>query len=915
MKKTIYIFLLLVFSEAYAQNVMSVENKSGDALSQIEVGLIIQNSVPFVAFQCDILLPSQVKYVDQSTSLTDRKSDHSISASLINGNTLRIVAFSITQKVFAGNSGVIAKFGLLLGSLPGNFTLELSNAVISNSSSVNILSSVVNGTVLIASPNISVSVTKLEYGRIPINSERSLFVSITNTGNKILNISRVYINNKYFELAGDTTFNILQNGVRNLEIKFKSRIKGSYQNKLIIESNDPDQPKILIDLNAVSYAVNELHQKNASGRSGHPIWINYKISNMEKFCGLQFDISLPAVLKLLPDSVKLNYRAQDHIIKASQLSGEKVRVIAYSPTNKTFLLNDGDVISIGFMLNGIGGNYNTALENVIISDSLGFNIISDYYSNSLNIISPSLVAEAAINFGECSINDSIRKNLNIQNSGSDTLIINSLNSENNVFKSLSSTPVKIAPSQNKNLSLEFKSLFKGSFTERAVIRSNDPIRDPFYLQLQAVSFNPNYIVVKDTTATIGDTCLVSIEIQNAEPFVAFQFDIECPANFQYINGSASLTNRKVDHSLSIGSIGTNKFRIFSFSLTQSHFLSNNGAVVKMKFRVTDPPGTYTLQLSNAIISNSLSQNILKSSQNGTIRLNSAQVKAAFNLAAGWNLVSVPVSASDMNTKILFPDYASNTFYYDNGYKIVNTLEFGKGYWVKYNLNKQVEITGAIPASNEIIVKQGWNLIGGVNNRILTSNIATVPINIKSSNFFGFNNGYFIPNELEPGKGYWIKVNSDGRLIFNTALGKNSKEITTNWKNDKSGCKISFTDNGNNTKILFLSENMFLGENNDLPPTPPSGVFDVRWSNNKLVESLNGVNEIVLSSPEYPVTIKVEGCDLWIKDKINGMVVNQLVKKGESLTITNKAIERLEVKATELPTEFELYQLNWRFLTQ
>ena len=65
---------------------------------------------------------------------------------------------------------------------------------------------------------------------------------------------------------------------------------------------------------------------------------------------------------------------------------------------------------------------------------------------------------------------------------------------------------------------------------------------------------------------------------------------------------------------------------------------------------------------------------------------------------------------------------------------------------------------------QVQVTTGWNLIGALTT-IQASEVTTDPPGIIVSPFYGFNmaSGYYIATTLEAGKGYWVKVSSNGTI--------------------------------------------------------------------------------------------------------------------------------------------------------
>ncbi|WKZ71247.1 MAG: choice-of-anchor D domain-containing protein [Melioribacteraceae bacterium] len=621
MKKIIpFIIAFTLQSFLLAQNIMHIPNVSGDANNTILVNLEINNADEFVAFQTDITLPAQVTYLANSASLTGRKSDHSLSANVINGNILRIIAFSINQNPFSGNSGSVLTYELVLKTIPGIYTLQMSNSIISDENSTNIITSFVNGQLTLYAPDVDLSTGSINFGEIPLLQNNTRQFTIYNYGNVTLNVSRVANTIEYFEVIGDTLFSISPGSNRSVSVRFNSVEKGVYANKIQIYSNDPDEALKEINTTATAFAVNELHGLSASGRSGYPVEVEFTMNNMEGITGFQFDIVLPSVLTFIPDSIFLSERKVDHVISASQISSNRLRVVSYSPSNNTFTGNDGQLLSAKFNLDGTGGNHNYNLENVVLSDGSAENVVSDYSSSYVNVASPDINGNGIINFSEVSVVDSANVIYQISNTGNDTLKITSITSNNPSFWTNFESLLIIQQGTSENLSVSFHNSQKNTHTGRLTLRSNDPDEDPFYVNLTANAFAPNYIGVGDTSGFKNTEVILEINIDNHEQFTAFQVDIDVPENFTYVDNSAVLTDRKQDHSISVSVVGTNKIRVISFSMTGKVFEENTGAVAQLSFMADCNAGDYELTLSSGILSDQSSNNILYALHNGSLEI-------------------------------------------------------------------------------------------------------------------------------------------------------------------------------------------------------------------------------------------------------------------------------------------------------
>jgi hypothetical protein len=142
----------------------------------------------------------------------------------------------------------------------------------------------------------------------------------------------------------------------------------------------------------------------------------------------------------------------------------------------------------------------------------------------------------------------------------------------------------------------------------------------------------------------------------------------------------------------------------------------------------------------------------------------------FGVSSGWNMVSVPLTVADYRKIILFPTAQSSAFAFDAGYLSKDILKNGVGYWLKFNANQNIPMSGAARSSDSVDVSAGWNMIGSISSPLPISNITTSPgVNI-TSQFYQYQAGYTQAETVFPGKAYWIKVSAPGKLYFNSGTG-------------------------------------------------------------------------------------------------------------------------------------------------
>ncbi|HET6567255.1 MAG TPA: T9SS type A sorting domain-containing protein [Rhodothermales bacterium] len=279
------------------------------------------------------------------------------------------------------------------------------------------------------------------------------------------------------------------------------------------------------------------------------------------------------------------------------------------------------------------------------------------------------------------------------------------------------------------------------------------------------------------------------------------------------------------------------------------------------------------------------------------------------VAVGWNLVSVPVGTEDSTATVVFPG-TSNHYSFDEGeYNGVTKLAPGAGYWLKSPAADTTEVCGLPVDDRSVTLRAGWNLIGGFEGDIATSTVTVNPSDATLSSFFGFSSGYKPAVVLQPGRGYWVKVSKAGTLTMAASLGKTSPALAAESLTRSDWIKLVVEDAHGETSTLFLAPEAVDELQAILPPRPPSGVFDVRFTSDRFVEQVaNGSHEVALQAAAYPVRVRAEDLDgrvLLIDGGPGGSAKADLSEGDEVVLDAGQKLLRVTVQ--ELPKEYQLEQ--------
>lgn len=298
--------------------------------------------------------------------------------------------------------------------------------------------------------------------------------------------------------------------------------------------------------------------------------------------------------------------------------------------------------------------------------------------------------------------------------------------------------------------------------------------------------------------------------------------------------------------------------------------------------------------------------------------------------AGWNLISVPLNVADFRKEALFTTANSPAFSYSNSYNLNDTLRIGSGYWLKFPNAGNVTMGGLRVVNDTIDVLASWNIIGSLYKQIPIGDITPIPPVTILTQYFGYSSGtgYTRSDTINPGKGYWVKVNQSGKIVLSTPIGLLSKNGGTRSSNIEIASnnlsninQISFKNSQGERTLYFSFEN----NNQDLerysfPPVPPAGCFDVRYSTQRFAEILkkdnysvpiNIVSEDTVLNVSWDVKDRNVQYQIEVIDGDNRLHEYKISGKGSSIiglsNISRISLSGHEINDRQIPDKFILDQ--------
>ena len=271
---------------------------------------------------------------------------------------------------------------------------------------------------------------------------------------------------------------------------------------------------------------------------------------------------------------------------------------------------------------------------------------------------------------------------------------------------------------------------------------------------------------------------------------------------------------------------------------------------------------------------------------------------------GWNLVGLPI-VSESNIYIdLFPEAIQNTLFSyisGSGYQQVENMDIGTGYWLRMSQDNNTSFTGIPVGELTVSLVEGWNLVSGISYSVTVESILDPSGIVIPNTIYGYDIGYFLSESLVPGKAYWLRSSGEGEIIISTSVqGRRTK--SDHLPDHLNSLTL-------NNKTLYFGEGVL--ENHlmsySLPPKPPLGAFDIRFSGDtKLCSTDECVIEAMNYDDQLTLECDIKGADKWEIIDENGDV---FMCSGPQILKLNGGSGRFILRnrtSSEIPTEFTLF---------
>ena len=517
----------VISANVYAVNEIHIGAGAGNINTAVTIPVSINNMETFTGFQLDITLPTDISYVANSIALSGRETDHAIAASMVDSNTLRVIAYSGSNANFTASSGAVFSFDLIPNVSSGTYSLATSGEIISNSTLGNVESDSYAGSITINAPNLYISSADatLNLGRIPITADVVSEITLSNLGNADLVIDEVVYNSTTLSSSISTPLTLSSNESTDKTVTFSPETAGAFSSSLSIRHNGAAEQNV-VQVTADVFSPNYLYIEEKTVFRDEDHLIRLGLSNNDAIRAVQFDINIPVGFVLDKDNVSALAALTGFNMSSSDLGNGNYRFVIYTLSSNVIAAGTNPLLELPISVDSAiaYGDYNFDFSEVVLSDTSNQNTATEALTEGdihvveglmLDSSTPLAVASSValdagitLNFNVAASSASVNAN-NIRITGRNTGIIAG------TFSGGGTSTVVFTPTNDFKHGEEITVTLTSGLQHNT---SNTDLRNPQSFRFSTTSnlpyFSPTFTATEITAAANGAISVFAADLDN-----------------------------------------------------------------------------------------------------------------------------------------------------------------------------------------------------------------------------------------------------------------------------------------------------------------------------------------------------------------------------------------------------------------
>lgn len=361
---------------------------------------------------------------------------------------------------------------------------------------------------------------------------------------------------------------------------------------------------------ALGVRANTVTLGAASGAPGSEVALAISMTGAEAVTAMEVRVPLGGAATYVDGSAAVAERAAGFAIQAAQVDGE-LRLYLYSPTLAAISGSDGDVATFRLELAPTAGTF-ALTPTAVLSNAAGERVECAVSSGSVDVRAPRLeIRTAKVNYGHVPIRSVYHSTVAIANTGNEPMEVTGMEA---AHESLTVSPATatIEPGGVKNFDVAFAPEQRGALATSIAVQTNAVNAKQYMrwleVEVEADPYSVNELHVVRAEGESGSAVAVTLSMNNMEPIVAAQIQLQLPKGIDYVDGSVALSDRSAGHVVS-AAVQDQLLTIVAYSPDNKPFSGDDGALLTFEVMLNNQSGWYTITPKNVVLSNAMMEDM------------------------------------------------------------------------------------------------------------------------------------------------------------------------------------------------------------------------------------------------------------------------------------------------------------------
>lgn len=281
---------------------------------------------------------------------------------------------------------------------------------------------------------------------------------------------------------------------------------------------------LFLGLAATAAADNVVTFPNVTGTPGSIITIEVNLANSDELSAFQFDIPLGNNLTFVANSCVLP-RKDNHVVESSVLSGNLLRIMAYSFTNALIPGNDGAILKFDLELGETIGDNVISPNKSILADVTASPLAHTVIDGNVTISnSPHINCSTSLTMNPSSINVTATEIFAITNDGVADLELGEItfSGANAANCSVSGVPDVVPVGETAYVSVNYDGASAGAYSAVMTIESNSS-GGSVDVAVSGTRYENGVAFVVPVLTSVNDDVVWSFELNNTMDLTSFDY--------------------------------------------------------------------------------------------------------------------------------------------------------------------------------------------------------------------------------------------------------------------------------------------------------------------------------------------------------------------------------------------------------